>query len=202
MGIKKKDWMHLISTRSDMSSYVTHLTRATEKDSALDILKKIIKDRKLIGSTNKGYIQGNNRAVCFQDAPIPGIVQNVYQNQVQVEENKANKYRYHGIGLMIRKQYAFKKGARPVIYETKEEGRKRDPEELWRVVTFDLNNDNDFIDWTYEREWRIKGDFEFDLEEVVLLVPNKGAYQELVKWLGQDDLSKFRGIIQMGPINF
>lgn len=54
-----------MSTRSDMSSYVTHLTRKTEENNAIEILIKIINDSKLIGSSNKGYIQGKNRATCF-----------------------------------------------------------------------------------------------------------------------------------------
>jgi len=198
MGISKENWKHLMSTRSDMSSYVTHLTRESDKsDNPLDTLLKIIDDRKLIGSNNKGFIQGSERAVCFQDAPLSGIVQNVYQNQVQ-----ESKIRYRGFGLMFSKDYAFKKGARPVIYETKEEARGKFPLELWRVVTFDLNDSTNFIDWTHEREWRAKGDFEFEIEELIILIPNYVAYQQLIKELDKDILNNIQGIVQMAPINF
>jgi hypothetical protein len=197
MGISKETWKHLMSTRSDMSSYVTHLTREHGSDNPLDTLLKIIVDRKLIGSNNKGFIQGNDRAVCFQDAPLPGIVQNVYQNQVQ-----ESKIRYRGFGLMFSKDYVFKRGARPVIYETKQEAKEKFSSELWRVVTFDLNDDTNFIDWTHEREWRVKGDFEFELEEVIIVIPNYVAYQQLIEKVDTDILSRIQGIVQMAPINF
>lgn len=203
MGINLKEWQHLMSTRSDMSSFVTHLTRESEiGGQPLETLFKIIEDRKLIGSTNKGYIQGKDKAVCFQDAPLPGITQNIYQNQKQVEEGKLNKIRYRGFGLMFPKPYVFRKGARPVIYETKVEAANNFPTELWRVVTLDLNNNDNYIDWTHEREWRVKGDFEFDLNETVILVPNPNAYKKLISSLDKGILEEIKGIIQMGPLNF
>lgn len=202
MGITLKEWKHMVSTRSDMSSYVTHLTRDSNTRSTLENLIKILEDKKLIGSSTEGYIQGNDKAVCFQDAPLSGIVQNVYHNQMQVEEGKTSKYRYRACGLMFLKPYVFIKGARPVIYETKKEAREKFPDELWRVVTLDMNKENDFVDWTHEREWRVKGDFEFDLKEVVILVPNHKAYKYLISKLDEETLKEIRGIIQMDPINF
>lgn len=121
---------------------------------------------------------------------------------MQVIEQKQSKIRYQGFGLMFTKEYVFRKGARPVIYETKEEAKKRSPDELWRVVTLDLNKDEDFVDWTHEREWRLKGDFEFDLKDATILIPNHLAYKKLIVDLDKEILGELQGIIQMGPINF
>jgi hypothetical protein len=51
--------------------------RKEEGKSPLDVLFEILKDKTIKGSTNSGYISGSDPAVCFQDAPLNGIAQNI-----------------------------------------------------------------------------------------------------------------------------
>ena len=49
---------------------------------------------------------------------------------------------------------------RPVIYDKTISAKKYLPEnEWWRIVNLDLSDEDRFIDWTHEREWRVPNDF-------------------------------------------
>ena len=92
--------------------------------------------------------------MCFFDAPLIGLAQNIWFEQ-QTTGEECPRVRYRGIGLVFDKQYAFQLGARPVLYEKTEVAKKILPkEEHWRIVNLDLTNEQFFIDWTHEREWR------------------------------------------------
>lgn len=162
-----------IATRNDMTLNIVHLTKSTETENLDDVLIKILKDKKLKGSTTKsGFIVGNRKAVCFQDTPLYSLTQNVYYEQKIIEENKDRKQRYYGAGLMFKKQYIYRKGGRPVIYDKTEEAKLYlPPTEYWRIVNLDLLNKNSIVDWTHEREWRVPDDLEFELSEVKLILP-------------------------------
>ncbi|WP_135328676.1 hypothetical protein [Halobacillus salinus] len=58
-----------------MSGHVTHLKRGNGGLKALDVLIKILSEKKLVGSTNKRFVRGELSAVCFQDAPLHGLAQ-------------------------------------------------------------------------------------------------------------------------------
>ncbi len=181
MGINERYWADRIAERVDLTTTLTHLTKGTSTMDPLSVLLKILKEQKLIGSTNSGFIQGNDRAVCFQDAPLSGVSQNVFHEEKLIRDNKINHIRYQAFGLVFPKIYAFNKGARPVIYEQKHLAKEKFPDELWRVVSYDLSNGQSIIDWTHEREWRIKGDFEFDLRAVSVILPNEEVYRAFIK---------------------
>lgn len=77
MSYNIKSWVNLHFNRADISINLTHLTKTFGEKSELEILLKILQERKIIGcSTKKGFIIGKNRAVCFQDMPIYGVSQN------------------------------------------------------------------------------------------------------------------------------
>jgi hypothetical protein len=49
---------------------------------AVDVLIQILKSKKINGSTTKpGFIIGSDKAVCFQDAPINELAQNLLHEQ-------------------------------------------------------------------------------------------------------------------------
>lgn len=192
-------WGDRMWSRSDMSIYLTHLTRKNEDMKAHEVLTKILNDKKILGSTNDGFIKGSDRAVCFQDAPLQGIAQNL-RHEIRNREKLGNKTRYSATGLMFNKPYAFKKKARPVIYDTKEYGERVDNEDKWRVVTLDLNNSKEFVDWTHEREWRVKGDFEFEYSQTTVLLPGKEAYREFVKNIDDEILGSIQGIVNLNSV--
>ena len=208
MGYGVEKWSKRIQYRSDLSGYVYHLTKA-ELDSngktvmdALDRLIKIITERKLIGSsTQSGFITGNRKAVCFQDAPIQGIVQNVlHENSFRKE--LGGKVRYTYLGLAFPKSYIFQQSDRPVFYEEKEKAKKILPrDEHWRIVDFSLLDKENIIDWTHEREWRLPADeFHFDLSKANILLPNKDRYKTLIEKLPEEDLKAVQGMIQISPL--
>ena len=208
MGYSVDAWRKRIQYRTDLSGYVYHLTKAEYDDDgrkvlgALDRLIKIINERKLNGSsTQSGFITGNRKAICFQDAPISGVVQNVAHENAYRDE-LGGKTRYTYVGIAFPKPYIFKNGGRPVFYEEKEKAKLiLPPDEHWRIVDYSLLNENNIIDWTHEREWRMPGDqFHFDISKATILLPNQELYSELLEKLSNEELHKFFGIIQISPL--
>ncbi|HFK1791175.1 TPA: DUF2971 domain-containing protein [Bacillus pacificus] len=210
MGYDWEKWERRIKYRSDLGGYLYHLTKPEENEdgkiimSALDRLLKIIKERKLNGSSTKsGFIMGSKKAICFQDAPIHGIVQNIVHEQ-DFRKELGNKVRYRGIGLAFPKTYIFKSGGRPVFYEKKEIAKNILPkDEWWRIVNLDLSQNDNIIDWTHEKEWRLpENEFHFDLSEAVVLLPNRTMYQEFIEECPLDSLKEIEGIVQLGPLMY
>jgi len=201
MSYNTSSWLKRMRLRSDMSAYVTHLTRENEDLNmrGVNVLIKILKEKKLKGSNNNGFISGSDTAVCFQDAPLHGITQNLIHEQFNREE-LGGKIRYRPYGICFRKEYVFRKGGRPVIYEQREFAKQNFKNELWRVVTFDLSSNDKVIDWTHEREWRVKGDFTFELKNATVVVTNKNAYKKFIKRVDKDILNEIAGIIVLDPI--
>lgn len=218
MGINIDDWLHRVGNRTDMTSRLVHLTKPSEvfddlsweeiNVKAVDNLIKILKDGKLIGSGNNGYIIGNIKAVCFQDVPLYGVAQNVEYEKNRREMLKHSKLRYCGVGLSFVKPYLYHDAnARPVIYENKDIAKNLIHEdEYWRIVSLDykeLDDSNwDIVDWTHEREWRIKGDLEFDIDllGVHIIVYNPECYQYFMKKYPEEIKNKILGITVLTTI--
>ena len=181
-----KKWKSRMSDRQDMSSSLVHLTRASEiegvKLSAVDVLLKILRERKIIGSTTeKGFIRGKRSAVCFQDAPLYSIAQNL-KFEKELSEEQHTRHRYSGCGLVFSKYYLFQNGCRPVIYDKVDEGKAYISEsELYRLVSFDISNTKNIVDWSHEREWRMPGDFEFKINWSAILLETKEDYREFIQ---------------------
>jgi hypothetical protein len=86
--------------------------------------------------------------------------------------DRRNRRRYEPFGIAIEKRYAFRAGARPVIYLPSREAESLlAPGERWRVVALELERDAQ-IDWSYEREWRLAGDLALPAGHAVALVEN------------------------------
>lgn len=208
MGYDVEKWSKRIQHRTDLSGFVYHLTKAELDNNgktvmdALDRLVKIITERKLNGSsTESGFITGKRKAVCFQDAPIQGIVQNVlHENSYKAELGGKTRYTY--LGVAFPKAYIFQQGGRPVFYEEKETAKKiLPPDEYWRIVDFSLMDKENIVDWTHEREWRLPADeFHFDISKAVVLLPNRERYKNLIEKLSEEDLKAIQGIIQISPL--
>jgi hypothetical protein len=106
-------------------------------------------------------IRTRRPVVCFFDASFDHLGRAL---------DARNRRRYEPFGIAINKRYAFKMGARPVIYLPWKEAVELLPEtELWRVVSLDFNR-QPAIDWTFEREWRLAGDLPFAARDSVVLV--------------------------------
>ncbi|MEA5498373.1 hypothetical protein VB834_15340 [Limnoraphis robusta Tam1] len=207
-----EDWKKRVVSRSDMTSQVVHLTRSAiingKSSPAIDVLMKILIEKKLIGSsTQSGFICGERRAVCFQETPLYSLAQNIYLEQEYRQKNPSGKVRYQGVGLTFSKPYVYRKGGRPVIYDRSEDAKKYlPPSEWWRIVRFDLGDDKTIIDWTDEREWRVPEDFIFDWEETSIILPSAIAYQEFIRRCQSMNsvnlLAKIKGIVNLGAVLF
>ena len=207
MGYTVTEWRNRLSERTDLSTSIVHLTRRGRHNNVIDQLLEILTEKKLIGSTTEsGFIVGDIPAVCFQDAPLQSISQNIWFEQKYRKTNKSAKIRYRAVGLAFKKTYAYRRGARPVLYEqTRQAKRILPPEEWWRIVNFDLSNDDSIIDWTHEREWRAPNDFKFAISQATVLVPNAKAYKALMEACmdrGLDIHLKVKGIVVMNILLF
>ncbi len=138
---------------------LTHFTRASHPAAALDNLAAILSAGMIRASTR--MIRTRRPVICFFDAP--------FEHLARVFDRRARR-RYEPFGIAVSKRYAFRMGARPVIYLPWKEAAAILPEtELWRVVSLDLNR-RPAVDWTFEREWRMAGDLNLGARDTVVLV--------------------------------
>jgi hypothetical protein len=185
-------------SRPDFSNGLIHFTRervgtrkhfeqldAPEKInqqniSPLKVLAEILRDGRIHGSNNAGFIKGNRPAVCFSEVPLSSA-------RYFIETKRYSPY-----GIAISKRAAFSMGARPVIYLPDAEGGWIPAEEKWRQVRFEHGT----VDFTHEREWRLPGDLNLEkLPGFYALVWNPTDANRL-----RDVLSKYknlRGVLPM-----
>ena len=179
-------WKSRMSDRQDLSSSLVHLTRAAtvggRELTPVDVLLKILRERTITGSTtDSGFIRGVRRAVCFQDAPLFSIAQNL-KFEKELRQTATTRKRYSGCGLIFSKYYLFQNGCKPVIYDKVEDGEQYlSDNELYRLVKFDISNTDQFIDWTHEREWRMPDNFEFRIDWSGIVLETKEDYREFIQ---------------------
>jgi len=141
------------------AAMLTHFTRASHPAAAIDNLAAILSAGCIRASTR--MIRTKRPVICFFDAP--------FEHLAHVLSPSARR-RYEPFGIAVSKRYAFKMGARPVVYLPWKEASAILPQaELWRVVSIDLSR-RPAIDWTFEREWRMAGDLPLGAGDTVVLV--------------------------------
>jgi len=208
MGFTFNDWKERISKRSDITSMLTHLTRPNnefndiENESeinraSVDNLIKILNDKCINGSnTSSGFIIGDTPAVCFQDAPLYGIIQNV-QNEIDSrKQGKSSKIRYTGNGLLFSKFYVYGKCGRPVIYDRSVDAKRYLPkEQYWKIVNLELTvTPSKTIDWSHEREWRVPNSFKFTYDLTHIILYDKESYDYFLSKCDSSILKELHGI--------
>ena len=191
--------------RSDFTDSLVHFTRERTGDllqtgnpseddashSSLEVLCQILELGKIIGSNNRGFVKGAETAVCLTECPLSEV--KLFASAPEVEKAK---YRFYGIA--ISKKAAFKNGARPVIYLPDDEGDWIPASEKWRHVQFEYGS----VDWTFEREWRKKGDLELKgLPGFYILHWSPTEKKALEKSLHKDIQEKVRGYLPMKHLN-
>ena len=190
------NWRNRYKNRNDISSRLTHLTKGDTVGEAFNTLIKILEDKEIVGSTTEtGFIIGSTPAVCFQEAPLNAIAEHLqYEKKLRKETN--SKIRYCAFGLRFDKRKIYDIGGRPVIYEEKGLMKSILPEEqYWRIVNYDLGDEQHVIDWTHEREWRVPGNVEFAYKDIEVLVSSSRYYKKFVEYcLKNDRLDILRGI--------
>jgi hypothetical protein len=147
------------------------LTKRDQEDcySAFDNLVNILRTGEIWGSPPvSGFIKGTNSATCFMDVPFSALKYVLNKKNADPQNP-----RYEPFGIVVEKKYAYGKGCRPVLYLSDEELNliKLPKDELWRVVKLDVNDDG-WISWLHEREWRCKGDYLLPVKLLAVLVKN------------------------------
>ncbi|WP_156649730.1 hypothetical protein [Methylobacterium sp. Leaf89] len=148
--------------RDDLSSKLIHLTKG-EPEAALHNLLDILRDQALKGGT--GYIMGAHQCVCLSEAPISKIGHLI--------ANGFPRFKYRPYGVMFDKKWVYEQGGLPVIYQPAREYDVLPEEKKHLHVTYDLSGDAP-VDFTWEREWRLKTDkMTFNPEDVTVIIPNR-----------------------------
>jgi hypothetical protein len=186
MPYRYETWFKRHVERSDLTTNLVHLTRGVPEDNKtdMDVLFDILNTRQLRAS-RKGFISGSTPVVCFQDAPLESVCQNCYFEEKFREEHRTTRQRYGTMGIALDKQTIYSAGGRPVIYDSKGNIESYLPQnQRWRFVTFDLNDFNNIVDWTHEREWRVPGDLSFSIEDAIIIL---GNYKDLKTFIDECD---------------
>lgn len=204
--MKSDKWFDRVQKRTDIVTRLTHLTRATETMDALEVLLKILDDKKLVGSTTEsGYIVGETPAVCLQETPLESLAEHILYENASFHSIDKCDVRYSGVGIRFNKVFVYKCGGRPVIYDKTEYLKAILPEEqYWRIVNFDLDNKEKYIDWTHEREWRVPNELVFDYNKIELIFPTDREYRRFIAYCeeqGKIDMMKsIHGILILSSI--
>jgi hypothetical protein len=151
-----------VMIRGDLSNRLIHLTSGESLEAAFQKFLKILNARRLIA--NNGHIKGGFKCVCFSEAPVAILGQML----------ATKDSRYQPLGVMVDKAWLFGKGGRPVIYQSDAEYDDL-PESLkYRHVRYEPADSPDKgVDWTWEREWRIREDVILRPDHVTLVVPTR-----------------------------
>lgn len=181
---------------------LTHLTKPNDKLDKLEVLIKILNEKKIIGSTTKtGFIIGKKPAVCFQEAPLYSVAQNCYYEIQKSKADKSYTAKYSAVGLQFTKFYIFNKGGRPVFYEKSDIAKQiLPPDEHWRIVDLDISDRNQFTDWTHEREWRLPGDLIFEYEHTYIVLPSKPMFNRIYDELDPQIVKSIAGITVLNQV--
>lgn len=143
--------------RIDISRDLIHWIKGDSYEESFDVLRKIVSERQLIAGN--GHIKGNYYCVCFTEAPIDTFHEVLG--------------RYQPFGIRLSKCFAYSLGGRPVIYQSEPEFDLLPSSLRWRHVRYDPNSSPP-VDFTWEREWRIrKDDIYLPPGEASIVVPHE-----------------------------
>ncbi len=171
--------------RDDCSNNLVHLIRDQEEKTKLqtakDVFIEILRTKTLLGGTGK--IKGKYKCICFSESPISKLGQILALPGI-------HGMRYKPFGFMVRKEWLYKKGGRPVIYQHEREYDLLPDELKYRHVTYEPPS----VDFSWEREWRIQTDkLQLDPSDITVIVPNR-SFIERIK---QEDSDKKAKAVQL-----
>ena len=129
-----------MGARVDISKYLIHFTKGQNLKDAFNNLTSIVNSFTIIGSKN--LIKGSFNCICFSEVPLGCITNGLINDEYYSK--------YSPFGIMVRKDWLFYFGGRPVIYQTEEEYDLLGEEAKWRHVTYNPLLDPP-VDFTWER---------------------------------------------------
>jgi len=157
--------------RFDISPQVIHFTKGRDDEDAFGNLCSILEAGEIFGA--EGNIRGGFTCVCFTEAPLAALGEGLV--------NDVAYSKYSAFGVMFDKRHIFALGGRPVIYQS---GVEYDalPEELrWRHMRYEPDQE-DVVDFTWEREWRVPaGSVQISAEVAGIVVPDDAWAQRLIE---------------------
>jgi hypothetical protein len=178
------DIWELLNRRSDISAFLVHLCRDVDGINAHSRLQSILSSNppQIMSNSGKGLyhddLQLNTNAVCFTETPLEHIY-----TLVAPIENK--RYEYRKYGLVFTKQYMRKRGACPIWYINHLQEGGSNIRTALDNLRISLNHSQmphfeqiaPFLevwhqmplrDFYWEREWRYRGHFSFQLSDATL----------------------------------
>ena len=168
--------------RSDMSNWLIHFTKYDKNDIhneryPFKNLNKIIEHKQLNG--NNQLIRGDYKCICFSEAPLAKAISIIEYSDYIYNKTKERPFRYAPFGIAVKKEWLYNQSGRPVIYQSEQEYSQTFEEQRYRHVRYEPNNG---IDFTWEREWRIKcGQLSLQPEHTTIIVKNKRYREQLLE---------------------
>lgn len=144
----RKSLTPTLRKRPDVAPNLLHLVRGDARGDAFARLREIIAGRCLSASTQA--IRDGSRCVSFVEAPIKQL-REVFRWSAEREP------RLQPFGVLLGKDYLFALGGRPVIYQSDAEYDELPASLRYRHVRYDPLTVPP-IDFTWEREWRLRAD--------------------------------------------
>jgi hypothetical protein len=155
--------------RQDVSHFLVHFTKASEIESAYDVLRRILRERRILGGDR--FIRGGKPCVCFSEAPLGALEHGLI--------NTTGFTRYSPYGLQLEKEWIFGLGGRPVIYEPEHEFTELSETHQWRHVRLEFGESP--VDFTWEREWRLPCTrLRFSERDATVVLPDDAARDKFI----------------------
>lgn len=141
-------------SRDDLSQWLVHFCKCSFIDgnyyTPFDALRNIMRIGKVFASKVECITRFDSEgAACFYDVPPQN-----YKELINTNPNNRKGY-----GLIVSKTAFWYKGGRPAIYTENTYCVEWPTSERFRLIHTDLDRSPTPIDWTHEREWRVRGDF-------------------------------------------
>ena len=149
--------------------------------SASAVLNKILHEGALRGTS--GWTYGYN-CVCFTEVPIQEF--NSIFSLVELAASEKERPRYEPYGVAVSKTWLYGQGGRPVIYDQPDKLSAL-PEDLrYRFVPYDPTAG---IDFSWEREWRIRADYvRLDPAETLVILPSAEEAFQIVYEFAREEV--------------
>lgn len=148
-------------SRDDLSQWLTHLTKPVWQNgpvaSEFEVLREIMRTYQVLPSMSEAITRYDSQgAACFYEVPL--------QNYEELINTNPNGRR--GYGIIVSKVAFWEKGGRPAIYTNNPDNQEWPAAERFRLIATDLVRGPTPLDWTHEREWRIRGSLTLEAHAV------------------------------------
>jgi len=171
--------------RPDFSQFVAHFTKASRPHTALDIVIKILKEKRIVASTMPWT---NKKAACFTECPFYSML--------------AHKKQYSAYGIGFKKEKVFAARGGPAIYLRHSLHSAQNEnfslisdgtdtirgfhKDVYAFVTpfhpsYAPPSSTRVCDYSHEREWRTPNDFVFSIRNIVFIAVQSYADVEKIK---------------------